>query len=1020
MIPLRLQISHFLSYQRALVQFEGLHTACICGANGAGKSSLLEAITWALWGQSRVSNDDDLIHGGEQEVHVDFIFRSHQQVYRVWRSRRRKQGTVLEFQVAQDMGMGDGVGVTTEETIALPYRFRSLTEKGVRATQQAIIQTLKLDYDTFINSAYLRQGRADEFMLKRPAERKQVLADLLKLHQYDALADRAKERAREFKTQSQWLGERLHSLDQDLERQRDTEHQLAQARAKLERLAQQRARSQQDWEGVQRQVQERQRQEEEMRFLHQQRHQLAQERQQQQAYGQQLRETLTQMEGVLGQGEQIQRGYGEWQRLQGEEQGWQERSSLDHHLQAQGLALQRQWEQQRQDLVLRREKLQTQVEQIQRQQRDLEGVLAQRPQVEEGLSQLRRNADRLREYDRLQGEVAPLFQRHQALIQQRHQWRTQLQTRLDGLRLSLRQLHDRQAEAESLDQTLTQITQQVTHLEQRKRYLEQLRDKGQERKTFLERLQAHHQDYTTQLEELEQRQHSLSLGTPCPLCQQPLDEAHWEQVSQQYLQQRQELVDMLWVIADQVRVSDREIQVLRQEYGQVYQEVAPYDQLLGQRGELYQRLLAAQEAKQQYDDLLMEVQSLEEQQRADAWDAVLQQELGGLSQSLEQLAYDDRSHALARGEVERWRWAEVRYAELEQAQAQWLTLGQQRPPLEAQLTQVDQQLQHLDQGELWQAWQQIHDRITQLGYCRETHDRLRQALREHQDWPLHYQTWQQAQTEAPKLQAQLNDWQQIQTAQHQRDQDLAQQLEHLTHHLQAQPNPQEALTHLEQIRDEQRRDWEQSLRDVAHLEAQQQQYQALIQQREQQYQQRQACDYQQQLYQELSQAFGKNGLQALLIENLLPQLEIETNQILARLSGHQHHVQFITQRARRSGGSDKLIETLDIRIGDAQGTRPYETYSGGEAFRVNFAIRLALARLLAQRSGSPLQLLIVDEGFGTQDTEGCDRLIAAINAIADDFACILAITHMPQFKEAFQTRLEVEKTAEGSHVRVIH
>jgi exonuclease SbcC len=70
--------------------------------------------------------------------------------------------------------------------------------------------------------------------------------------------------------------------------------------------------------------------------------------------------------------------------------------------------------------------------------------------------------------------------------------------------------------------------------------------------------------------------------------------------------------------------------------------------------------------------------------------------------------------------------------------------------------------------------------------------------------------------------------------------------------------------------------------------------------------------------------------------------------------------------------------------------------------------------LLAQRAGTALQMLIIDEGFGTQDAEGCDRLIAAINAIASDFACILTVTHMPHLKEAFQARIEISKTARGS------
>jgi exonuclease SbcC len=45
-------------------------------------------------------------------------------------------------------------------------------------------------------------------------------------------------------------------------------------------------------------------------------------------------------------------------------------------------------------------------------------------------------------------------------------------------------------------------------------------------------------------------------------------------------------------------------------------------------------------------------------------------------------------------------------------------------------------------------------------------------------------------------------------------------------------------------------------------------------------------------------------------------------------------------------------------------------------------------------------------------------LIAAINAIASDFACILTVTHMPQFKEAFQNRIEVYKSDRGSQLHL--
>ena len=93
-------------------------------------------------------------------------------------------------------------------------------------------------------------------------------------------------------------------------------------------------------------------------------------------------------------------------------------------------------------------------------------------------------------------------------------------------------------------------------------------------------------------------------------------------------------------------------------------------------------------------------------------------------------------------------------------------------------------------------------------------------------------------------------------------------------------------------------------------------------------------------------------------------------------------------------------------------------FSGGEAFRINFAVRIALSRLLARRAGAPLPTLIIDEGFGTQDEYGIEKLKEAINSIQDDFDKILVITHLDELKDAFPARIDVVKTAEGSTISV--
>jgi exonuclease SbcC len=167
---------------------------------------------------------------------------------------------------------------------------------------------------------------------------------------------------------------------------------------------------------------------------------------------------------------------------------------------------------------------------------------------------------------------------------------------------------------------------------------------------------------------------------------------------------------------------------------------------------------------------------------------------------------------------------------------------------------------------------------------------------------------------------------------------------------------------------------------------------------------------------ELTEAFGRNGIQAMIVENVLPELEDEANRLLRRMSSSQLHVAFRSQRQALS--SDNIIETLDIVIRDEYGERPYALYSGGEAFRINFAVRVALSRLLARRAGANVDMLVIDEGFGTQDSRGRDGLIEALRSIEGDFRTILVITHIGEIRDLFPTRIDVVKTDRGSQISV--
>ena len=167
---------------------------------------------------------------------------------------------------------------------------------------------------------------------------------------------------------------------------------------------------------------------------------------------------------------------------------------------------------------------------------------------------------------------------------------------------------------------------------------------------------------------------------------------------------------------------------------------------------------------------------------------------------------------------------------------------------------------------------------------------------------------------------------------------------------------------------------------------------------------------------EIVKALGKDGLQALLIEQALPEIEQEANILLAQLTDNQTQIYIESLRDLKKGGSK---ETLDIKISDAIGLRPYEMFSGGEAFRIDFALRIAISKLLARRAGTALQTLIIDEGFGSQDDDGLQLIMDSILKIQDNFAKVIIVSHLPAMKEQFPVQFLVEKKASGSVVTVI-
>ena len=851
MIPIKLAVRNFMPYRDNVppLYFDGIHTACISGDNGNGKSALIDAMTWALWGKARAKSDDDLVHSGQSEMEVEFDFAVGQHQYRIIRKRskpKRRRGsgqTILEFQVAS----GDG--------------FKTITGDSVAQTQQKIIDTLHMDYDTFINSAFLRQGHADEFTIKRPVERKQVLADILGLSFYDELETQAKELAKQQETETAQIESTIQDISDELAQKPVYEAEFAQAQNELSRLE---------------------------KIISEQESRLKSLRQE--------KESL------------------ENKRLQ--------LTELEEHIRNTERDIER-WD--------------DQAKQHQYRLKEYEVLIAQRAGIEEGYA-------RFAEAKKLNDELDQKFRQSVNLEKQKAQLDSRIKEAGQSLTTEHTVTQNKITELEAIAQKLPQLKKelqetqaQLHQLAEEEEALRQKRQVSQELRTKVNYLESNKNRLEQEIKEVEEK---LSLlltqsGAKCPLCETELGMEGLKLIETKYEADKQHKSDSLKSSEAELARAKIGLVSLEKEISQLEtrlsQDRAPVQ---SKASLLSQQLTEAKEAGSKLSEARKRLAEIEQRLARKDFAIPEQEALKELEYELAKLDYEPQQHE-----------------------------------------QVRQQLTGLQQHEASKRKLEEADRL--INQEREFISRAREAMQElRHSLEVNNQKGQALAIELNLLPQLTNDLAQAET-------------EHQTLVTQ-QKQAQEIMGNVKA-----------KLERCAELEIKKKEKERFISQ----------TSREAKIYSDLAQAFGKKGIQALLIETALPEIEVEANKLLGRMTDNRMHVKIETQRETKKGD---VIETLDINISDELGTRNYEMFSGGEAFRINFAIRIALSKLLARRAGAPLPTLIIDEGFGTQDSSGIEKLKEAINSIQDDFDKILVITHVEELRDAFPTRIDVIKTAEGS------
>lgn len=974
MIPLTLKMRNFLSYRgdTPLFDFRVLHIACISGENGAGKSSFLEAIHWALWGKARVDESAELICRGESAMMVELVFEVNNIVYRVTRSfsNEKRAGSKLDLAQASD---------------ATLTSWSVLNGSSISETQQKITRDIiGMSYHIFQNSAYLRQGKADAFVQLTSTERREVIAEILEITKYDAYQQEAKRRRDQFNSVIEMLrgaiGEDERQALEIPEHQSTLqlqEQHLAKAKAyrryvdALEEYQQ----IQQYLGELDRQLRERNaRRDEHLRTLDTYTTQLAQRPHVEAEHAKFIiqRETVHHLEHLRTQVIPLIR----------------ERQSLTDELRDIRSATE-----------IKIAQLRAKIETFDTLNIQLTNA---QTQLDALTNELIESADNVDILDTLLQEFS---------TQQQH---------VTTLQRTLQELQHDDIELSRLTQRINQLELDVADYDRIVTQLEAATD-AQERINELDRrlssYYAQDRGYDKDLDslthnadKLKKRRDTIQAGEPCPTCQTVMDDAHLTHAYSTFEQQ-----------LDEWRTAYRDVQAqqkaLKSQIAQAEAEKPQLAQLVSQITTLRKHQSTLDTQKQRLD----EAQQAANQLHVRLAQHDIEQVTAHIESTHQHIAKLDNQIQQLRAQVAVRQTKQHQVDDLRSQIAQISEQIAEQETLTNQLDHLTVALANNSVGaEIIERITQIDTQIDALNFDEQMLDDAKQALAAFGDIQTTFTQLQSLESTHSILKTTINDInndiarisEDIERRQHEQ--------QRIKKHIDADASmfaPVDRSISIQQLQ-KQAEGTVSSISDiVSRLQERLENAKKAELRLEENRRKLLAEEQQRQRFETLSQAFSNRGIQAMLInEYALPALELEANRLLARMTDNQLYLSFKTSHITKQG---RAQEVLEIEVSDTVGTRPLEAFSGGESFRISFALRIALSKLLAHRAGHRLETLIIDEGFGTQDAQGRERLVEAINSISDEFRTILVITHVSEVRDMFPTQILIRRTSQTSQWEVI-
>ena len=1031
MLPEELSLRGFLSYKKKqTLDFTKFHVALVSGDNGQGKSSLLEAMTFALYGIARGveknrSGIGDLVSNGEGFLEVIFLFRQAGKTYRIVRAYNKiKNSSDVRLEILKNGG------------------FVNLSEGSIRETDRKIREIIGMDYDAFVTSSFIMQGRADFFTRKKESEKIEILRQILGLELYENAKNLANDKMKLIARDIEARMDERGAIEEEISQRPALEDEKRIVSEKKKTLLEKKEVLDKNLEKLQRDFTHLNVLRESLRSSEQNLGDADKKLSEKKALLASLEEKYARFEAVLKNEAEILKGYDALLKVREEltellneksltEQKKREKESLENRIKTERSLIENKIENAEKILHESEEIIknkQLEVLSLDKEIAALEKTLSETQtdaeSAEESLNTLEERIEKAREDLQKKEKALSEVKRIKSLEEERKQ---ALKKEVASIE---RRINALKKEKEKVRSAITLPYE--TLAEKVKTLSEKLNLLGKKREELLQLLTQTRSDLAfvkNAISETEEKASLLSSGeSRCPLCGSPLTKEHLKELIVKFETEKSELSEKQKALSEKAESLQKEIESIEKEAEDLLNDKKVLESKKENAAKLGEKLAALNEQasalKKEKENRLSSAVFLSEEERKllDKFTHIANTiEANADELKLAEAEYKKLKEKCAEHQEELSRLSNALSAKkeaLKNAKEQITLSEKKKNESEKALQKFSALLK--DPGFMKEEKSkiaEIEEEIKRIGFSEEDLKNARSKAEKLKTFEGQYRALTDARSHISEIKEQIVLTEKEIEHLAEKIKGLKGEITHLGEEIEALKGVKDALLKAKkekQLLDEEIKvvvsEEAKLLEKLSEIERKEKRLKELkneIEKKEETVQILDAC----------KRMFGKEGIQISIIRDAVPQIEAIANEMLSRMTNGRMNLKFDTLRQLKTRDVSK--STLRISVYDNGEKRRYELFSGGEQFRINLAIRIGISMFLSERSGMPLEMLVIDEGFGSQDENGKMRILEEINSFKDRFKKIIIITHVSDIKENFPYEIRVVKDETGSHLTIM-